>query len=183
MTAGSGAADLAAPIPPALLREAVDALPAQAWSQPSTFAATELHAGYRAVTLVKNCKPQPHGRGFAFALDQFTPVKSAWLSWIDPQGFVGPHRDAGPYLERWQIPIQPAGEFVYGEQRFTAEAGVPFRVQNWREHWVANWTDRARIHIVLDRDVLLDRPNDTYETFPPPPEVAALIANTGEGNV
>jgi hypothetical protein len=37
-----------------------------------------------------------------------------------------------------------------------ATAGVPFRVEHWLPHSVENTSDRARIHIVIDRAVLVD---------------------------
>lgn len=88
---------------------------------------------------------------FRFALDEFEPVWSAWLSWIEPGGFIVSHIDAGPHRERWQIPITTAGTL----NDVTAVDGFPFRVTHWEPHEVTNDTDRPRIHLVLDRDVII----------------------------
>jgi hypothetical protein len=87
-----------------------------------------------------------------FVLDSFAPIWCAWVSRIEPGGLVHRHIDAGPYRERWQVPIQPAGVMNGVE----AVAGIPFRVRHFEPHSVENDTDRARIHIVIDRDVLVD---------------------------
>lgn len=114
---------------------------------------------------------QPVAAPFGFVLDAFAPVWGAWLSWINPGGFVAPHRDAGPWRERWQVPIQAAG--LFDTDRPTD--GVVFPVQHWREHSVWNDTDRPRIHLVLDRAVFLDRPPEPFALFPVPAERAHFI--------
>jgi hypothetical protein len=87
-----------------------------------------------------------------FVLDSFAPVWTAWVSRVEPGGLIHRHIDAGPYRERWQVPIQPAGLMNGAE----AVAGVPFNVKQWEPHSVQNATDRARIHLVIDRDVIVD---------------------------
>jgi hypothetical protein len=142
---GAGQFDLAA------LRRALGLVPPSAWSLPSTFAATGVHHGYRRVTLAHLVEP------FAFVLDAFAPVHDAWLSCIDPGGFIVPHRDAGPYRERWQVPIATAGTMTQGDITAAVD-GCPFRVEHWAPHSVDNGSDHPRIHLVIDRDVILDRP-------------------------
>jgi hypothetical protein len=85
-------------------------------------------------------------------LDQFSPVWSAWLAEVPAHGHIGLHVDQGPYRERWHVPIVPAGTFN-GEQ---TPAGVPFPVAHWEPHQVDNPADHARIHLVIDRDVIVD---------------------------
>ena len=136
---------------PDALRHALALIPPSAWSLPSTFAVTAVHHGYRRVTLDHLREP------FAFVLAAFAPVHDAWLSWIDPGGFIVPHRDAAPWRERWQVPIATAGTFTQGGT-FAPVDGVPFAVRHWEWHSVNNLSDRPRIHLVIDRDVLLDLP-------------------------
>lgn len=116
------------------------------WSKPSQLSQNGAHHGYRQ---------SKHLDGLQFVLDRFAPIHSAWLSWIDPGGFVLPHHDAGPYRERWQIPIRPAGEFLEDGERLWQVAGVPFRVRQWLPHQVTNYTTEPRVHLVLDRDVVV----------------------------
>lgn len=124
---------------------ALDAVPPGVWSLPSSYRATGAHHGYRRVT-VDGLEP------FRFVLDGFAPVHNAWLSWIDPGGFIVAHVDAGPYRERWQVPIIPGD--ISGD---LCVAGVPFRVAHWEPHWVCNrHGDRPRVHLVIDRDVIVD---------------------------
>lgn len=99
---------------------------------------------------------RPPAAIWRFVLDDFAPVRDAWLSCLDPGGFIRPHRDAGPYYERWQVPIQSAGWLAHDDdnQRH-APAGEAFRVKHWRPHSVCNDYDHPRIHLVLDRDVIV----------------------------
>ena len=140
---------------PAEIQAALAQVPPAAWSLPSTFAQTQVHHGYRRVVLLDIAEP------FRFVLDRFQPIKDAWLSWIDPGGFIVAHRDAGPYYDRWQVPISTAG---VTEQATAEEAtnGVPFRVEHWRPHSVWNRTDRPRIHLVIDRAVIVNPARDPF---------------------
>lgn len=140
---------------------AVSSLPPSAWSNPSTIEDTGVHHGYRRVVLVQAGYWRAEADLFRFALDEFSPVFDAWLSWIDPGGFILPHRDAGPYRERWQVPVHAAGDLGGAE----AEDGVPFPVRHWERHSVRNDTDHPRVHIVLDRDVVLPVKSQPFQTF------------------
>lgn len=146
---------------PLALRSALASVPSAAWSLPSTFAATAVHHGYRRVVLVDSGRWLPEADPFAFVLDVFEPVHAAWLSWIDPGGFIVSHRDAGPWRERWQVPIAAAGSFTMGEA-FVPTDGSAFAVRHWEWHSVTNDSDRPRIHLVIDRDVIFDRPAEPF---------------------
>lgn len=145
---------------PSDLRGALDAMPPGVWSLPSSFAATGVHHGYRRVVLVEAGRPLEHADPFGEVLDVFDPVWSAWLSWIDPGGFIVAHRDSGPYRERWQVPIITAGTM---DGRVAVD-GEPFMVRHWEFHRVDNPTDRPRVHLVIDRDVMLDVPPAPFAT-------------------
>lgn len=103
-----------------------------------------VHEGYRQTQRLD---------AFGWVLDGFTPIRSAWLSVIEPGGYVLPHVDGSPYWERWQIPIIPAGRFVQAGQELEQVAGYPFRVSQWLPHEVVNDTTHARVHLVIDRDL------------------------------
>ena len=109
------------------------------------------------MVLVEHGRPLAEADPFSFVLAVFNPVHSAWLSWIDPGGFIVVHRDGGPYRERWQVPIATAGSMTQGEAEVATD-GLSFRVRQWEPHSVDNPTDRPRVHIVIDRDIVINRP-------------------------
>lgn len=139
-------------IPPDLIAAALSLVPPGAWSFPSTYAQTDVHHGYRRVVLVNDGLPTGPA-GFGFILDRFAPVHEAWLSWIDPGGFIVSHTDAGPYRERWQVPLRPSGR--WGEETIH-RIGEPFQVSHWEPHSVTNDGLGPRIHLVVDRDVIVN---------------------------
>lgn len=124
-----------------------------AWSLPSSFEQNGAHHGYRQVLVVD------HGRlilpQFADIIAGFAPVWSAWMSWLDPGGYVVEHIDAGPHYERWQVPFTTAGTLYHDADAVPHEVGVPFRVLHHLWHSVRNDTDEPRISLVIDRDVLV----------------------------
>lgn len=130
------------------------------WSFASTLEKTGVHQGYRRAIVVEGGRlVQPAWRE---VLAPFEPVWSAWLSILEPDGFILPHIDGGPYRERWHLPISTAGTMNGVE----AVDGLPFEVRHWEPHRVDNPTDRPRIHLVIDRDVLLDVHDAPYQLVP-----------------
>jgi hypothetical protein len=133
----------------------------------STIQATGVHHGYRQVTLVDSGIHRSAADLWRWVLDGFAPVRDAWLSCIDPGGFVLLHRDAAPYYERWQVPVQPAGWMEQDGRQQEAQSGLPFRVEHWKPHSVRNDFARPRIHLVVDRDIALNLPAQPFEVFIP----------------
>lgn len=156
---------------PAALRVALAAVPAGSWSLPSTYRETRVHHGYRRVVLVSAGQPQSAAVPFGWLFAEFAPVRDSWLSWIDPGGFIVPHRDSGPWFERWQVPIQASG--LFDDHR--PEDGRPFKVSHWCEHYVWNDGDAPRVHLVIDRDIPLDLPSEPFAVFPIPPHMTELV--------
>lgn len=156
------------------------AIPETSWSRPSSFVTTGVHHGYRRVELVTAGSQHPLAGTFHPVLERFAPVWAAWLSWIDPGGFILPHRDAGPHRERWQVPIYAAGRF-HADEVLTPADGVAFPVQHWRRHSVVNDTDRPRIHLVVDRDVIAQPGRAPFEVFPVPDDMASLVGRSLDG--
>lgn len=150
-------------------------LPGSAWSQPSRYADTGVHHGYRRVELVSFGGYLEHAPAFSPILMVFAPVWAAWLSWIDPGGFILPHRDAGPWRERWQVPVSTAGSMLTDDGLREAEDGVPFRVEHWRTHAVVNDSDRPRIHLVIDRDVVVGSGRTGFVTMSVPDVMKPLV--------
>lgn len=159
---------------PERLRAALGAVPEGAWSLPSTYAETRVHHGYRRVVLVSARQPWEHSQHFQHVFDEFAPVYEAWLSWLAPAGFIAPHRDQGPWRERWQVPICAAGEW-HGPDTFVPMSGLAFPVEHWARHAVANRTDQPRIHLVIDRDIWLDKPAEPFAVYPVPDDMTDMV--------
>jgi hypothetical protein len=153
---------------PQRLRESLDGLADGAWTLPSSYALTGVHHGYRV-----SRRREEVARLFGWVLAGLEPVHQAWLAQLDPGGFIAPHRDAGPWLERWHVPIVSAGEWGDG---YEPQPGVAFPVAHWEPHSVWNPTDAARIHIIIDRRIPIDRPPTPLELFPIPDRYAELVA-------
>lgn len=123
------------------------------WSAASSIADTGVHHGYRRITVVlagRLAVPE-----FADILAPFAPVHGAWLSALEPGGFIAEHIDAGPYRERWQVPFTADGCLSQCGVDVDHEVGVPFRVHHHDWHSVRNDSDQRRVSLVIDRDVLL----------------------------
>ena len=150
---------------PVQLHEALDRIPSGSWSQPSTYEQTGVHDGYRIATLISGGRLLPVAEPFRFVLDRYEPVHWAFLSCIDPGGFIVTHRDGGPWRERWHVPIVTAGSFLQGDDILDLVDGVPFQVRHWERHSIDNPTGRTRIHLVIDRDITIDRPVEPFVTY------------------
>lgn len=134
---------------PEALRAALAAVPPAAWSQPSDYRVTGVHHGYRRVVLADLAN------AFDQVLEEFHPVHDAWLSWIEPAGFIVTHHDAGPYYDRWQVPISTSGWMQQGAAERAID-GEPFQVEHWKPHSVQNPGLVPRVHLVIDRDVIVN---------------------------
>lgn len=156
------------------LREALRQIPSDAWSLASTFRDTGVHHGYRRVVLVSAGHRKPYADLFEFAWDALSPVRDVTLSRLEPGGFIAPHRDAGPWFERWQIPIVTSGQW-HGDGEHQPQAGVAFPVRHWEPHAVTNRGPGPRIHLVVDRDIPIARDPLPFETFPIPDDMADLV--------
>lgn len=135
------------------------------WSAASSFADTGVHHGYRQVTVMhagRLAVPE-----FADILAPFAPVYGAWLSSLDPGGFIADHIDAGPYRERWQVPFTAVGRLTQSGTEVQHRVGVPFRVHHHEWHSVRNDGTDRRVSLVIDRDVLLPIPNAALQVRRP----------------
>jgi hypothetical protein len=129
-------------------------------SNPSTFADNGVHEGYRrAVVINGGAWYVPE---LAAILEPLQPIRECWVSWIDPGGFIVEHHDAGPYFERWQIPLTEAGTLHQDGVPVAHEVGVAFRVHQYRWHSVSNDTDEPRVSLVIDRDIPAGVPSQPF---------------------
>lgn len=156
------------------LVSALAQLPESAWSLPSTFRDTGVHHGYRRVVLVSAGYPNRYADLFEFSWESLLPVRDVTLSRLEPGGFIAPHRDAGPWFERWQIPIVASGQW-HGDGAHQPQVGVAFPVRHWEPHAVTNRGPGPRIHLVIDRDIPIPRDPLPFETFPIPDDMADLV--------
>lgn len=129
------------------------------WSNPSTIEQNGVHHGYRQVTLVAN--GAVHMNGLGWLLEPWQPVWDAWLSWLEPGGYVRRHIDAGPYRERIQLPITHAG--LLNGKRHTL--GEPFRVHQHEWHDVTNPDPEPRVVVVIDRGDPLPIPTGPFRLY------------------
>jgi hypothetical protein len=143
---------------PELLVSALARIPDRAWAQPVS-ADDEVNPGYQFASLVQGRRVKPAAALFGFVLSAFAPVWTAWVAMVPARGFIGPHIDEGPYHERWHVPIRVAGTF---DGRVVV-AGASFPVRHWEPHRVDNPTDVPRVHLVIDRDVLMDVPAAPFQ--------------------
>lgn len=154
------------------LTAALTNIPNSAWSLASTYKDTDVHHGYRRVVLVSAGQLKPYADLFGFVWDAMHPVWDVTLSRLESGGFIAPHRDAAPWRERWQVPIVASGLWRGREPN---RAGHAFRVEHWEPHSVTNYGPGPRIHIVIDRDVSIERDPLPFETFPIPDDMADLV--------
>lgn len=134
-----------------------------------------MHHGYRRSVLVNAGGWSPAAEPFRFVFDQFGPVHDAWVSDIAPGGFIVPHTDASRWRVRWQVPIRPAGLTVVDDVAFGSVAGRAFPIEHWRPHAVWNFTDRARVHLVVDLDQYIDREPAEFRTYPIPSQYEEAV--------
>lgn len=129
-------------------------VPTEGWSHLSEAGNnSDYHHLYRRTSKVDTLR---------WAIDQFAPVRKAWVTWMEPGGYLVPHVDAGKppgYPDRWQIVIQSSGwyELPLGVRHHPAD-GDCLQFQQWEPHQVVNDGDRPRIVCVIDRDVIVRPP-------------------------
>lgn len=138
------------------LHAALATIPAEVWSPPSNYADNHVHHRYSRCPLVDAGTWRPEAEAFRPWLGAYD-VHDAWLSRIQPGGYIVPHTDRSRWRERWHIPIQAAGWMIlgcgypYGDtEAVFDEVGMPLRVEHWLPHAVENQDDHDRIHLIID---------------------------------
>ncbi len=144
------------------------------WSLPSTLEATTVHHGYATAKASADDYLQTV---FPDERPNYDPFVRAWYAKLDPGGFILPHIDQGPWIERWHYPIQPAG-YVWQEGEGVIESPLDmFPVKHWEPHAVWNPHHIARIHLIIEYDNEVDEPTRDLEVFDPLPEMHDLVRN------
>jgi len=146
------------------------------WSKPSSYCeGTGVHHGYSTCPAEV---PSPDevtyyaGRGGADATQ-------AWYAKLDTGGFIVPHVDQGPWVERWHYPISGAG-YVWQDWYDSGVAvralpSKPYRMRHYQPHAVWNPTDEPRIVLIVEYDNPVDQPTTDLIICDMIPEVQTMI--------
>ena len=153
-----------------------------AWSQPSTYTeGTGVHHGYS--TAPANVMPPQ------VLLPQRMRADSTnlWYAKLDPGGFIVPHVDQGPWVERWHYPISGQGSVWQdwdsngtATLRHIVSVGEIFgayRMNHHKPHAVWNPHDEPRIVLIVEYDNPVDQPTTDLILCDMIPEVQSMIDN------
>jgi len=151
------------------------------WSQPSIYSeGTGVHHGYST----KKAEP-PNPSEITYYTGNAVHGKNAWYAKLDPGGFIVPHVDQGPWMERWHYPISGTG-YVWQrwiEDRFIVEDGLtvvalpskPYRMVHYQPHAVWNPFDEPRVVLIVEYDNPIDQPTTDLIICDMIPEVQTMV--------
>ena len=148
-----------------------------AWSQPSTYSeGTGVHHGYSTAKATEWLT--------GVQLDISKPLSNAWYAKLDPGGFIVPHIDQGPWVERWHYPESGMGyvrqgwdDVGYGSRLTSPRlcGHVPYRMYHHQPHAVWNPHDEPRIVLIVEYDNPVDQPTSDLIICDMIPEVQEMI--------
>ncbi len=157
-----------------------------AWSQPSTYTTgTGVHHGYSTAP----ADTLPSFLDISKAL-----IDGAWYAKLDPGGFIVPHVDQGPWVERWHYPISGKG-YVWAEWDYqdpgtgqllghwvgppftTLRYYDPYRMNHHQPHAVWNPYAEPRVVLIVEYDNPVDQPTTDLILCDMIPEVRTMIDN------
>lgn len=155
-----------------------------AWSKPSIYSeGTGVHHGYSTAKADLAEYARIVGDGGVPRL-----VNTAWFAKLDPGGFIIPHVDQGPWLERWHYPISGEGWVwqdwprdaqykTYGHMSNYAALlpGIPYRMNHHKPHAVWNPYDEPRIILIVEYDNPVDQPTTDLILCDMIPEIQTMI--------
>ncbi len=154
-----------------------------AWSNPSTYSeGTGVHHGY-STAKADRYELSDHLSGFE--VSNFEMAK-AWYAKLDSGGFIVPHVDQGPWVERWHYPISgrgavwqdwEVGGLSYVLNAYTDPDAGPYRMNHHKPHAVWNPHDEARIILIVEYDNPIDQPSTDLLLCDMIPEVQTMIDN------
>ena len=152
-----------------------------AWSQPSTYSeGTGVHHGYSTAPADV---PNPTEITYYAGRDDSdaAPADKAWYAKLEPGGFIVPHVDQGPWVERWHYPISGAG-YVW-QDWYDADVSVralprnPYRMNHHKPHAVWNPYGEPRIILIVEYDNPVDQPTTDLILCDMIPEIQTMIDN------
>ena len=144
------------------------------FSKPSTYHQTGVHPGYSTVKadsshLINRLVRYPDRYGKK-------PPLRLWYAKLDPGGYIVPHSDQGPWMERWHYPIEPAGWVWQESEGFHKAPSEPFPMRHWEPHAVWNDDNTPRIHLIVEYDNPIDHPDADLTLYPMLPEMDEVVA-------
>ena len=154
------------------------------WSNPSTYTTgTGVHHGY-ATAKVPDSDTYPELASGAVFYNRWPA--SAWYAKLDPGGFIIPHIDQGPWMERWHYPISGQGRVwqewdedgispMMVDTRLATFA--PYRMNHHQPHAVWNPFDYPRVVLIVEYDTPVDQPTADLILCDMIPEIQTMIDN------
>ncbi len=151
------------------------------WSKPSTYTeGTGVHHGY------STAKADPLASPNNIYASGAEPI-TAWYAKLDPGGFIVPHIDQGPWVERWHYPISGDGT-VWQDWNDDGSAALrhivsvgeifgAYRMNHHKPHAVYNPFDQSRIILIVEYDNPVDQPTTDLILCDMIPEVQIMIDN------
>ena len=155
-----------------------------AWSKPSTYSeGTGVHHGYATAPAPEEALPYPDQGGQPGY--RLARVSKLWYAKLNPGGFIVPHVDQGPWMERWHYPISGQGS-VWQEWDGNGSATLrhivsvgellgAYRMNHHKPHAVYNRFDEPRIILIVEYDNPVDQPTTDLIICDMIPEVQAMI--------
>lgn len=162
-----------------------------AWSKPSIYSeGTGVHHGYATAKA-----PELSGSWSNPERPEDGPVAKivkGWYTKLDSGGFIVPHVDQGPWVERWHYPISGKG-YVWAEWDYhdpvTGQVlghwGPPpfttlryyerYRMNHHLPHAVYNPFDEPRIILIVEYDNPINQPTTGLIICPMIPEIQTMI--------
>ncbi len=149
-----------------------------AWSKPSTYTTgTGVHHGYSTA---------PADASTIHDLTGCSCITlRGWYTKLDPGGFIVPHVDQGPWVERWHYPISGQGSvwqdwnddgtntlrlMVSGDELFGA-----YRMNHHKPHAVWNPYDEPRIVLIVEYDNPINQPTTDLILCDMIPQIQTMI--------
>ncbi len=163
-----------------------------AWSNPSIYSeGTGVHHGYSSAPADV---PNPSEITYYAGKDDSdaAPANKAWYAKLDPGGFIVPHVDQGPWVERWHYPISGKG-YVWAEWDYhdpvtgqvlghwrpspftTLRYYDPYRMNHHKPHAVYNPFDEPRIILIVEYDNPINQPTTGLIICDMIPQVQEMI--------
>ena len=113
-------------------------------------------------------------------------ISNAWYAKLEPGGFIVPHVDQGPWLERWHYPISGVG-YVWADWDLNGQPyrshrywnNDPYRMNHHLPHAVWNprdhQPDEPRVILIVEYDNPVDQPTTDLILAPMIPQIQELI--------
>ena len=147
-----------------------------AWSQPSIYTeGTGVHHGYSTAP----ADSVPSFLDISKAL-----IVKSWYAKLDPGGFIVPHVDKGPWVERWHYPISGQG-YVWQEGEvgrspkssasYYPRGQNPYAVLHHQVHAAWNPFDEPRVVLIVEYDNPVDQPTTDLILCDMIPEIQEMI--------